>query len=58
MSKKIKITEDQLVRLVQNNNQITESKNEEVVVEETKTEEKVEINESVEKIKADFKRFM
>ena len=58
MGKKIKITESQLQRLVENNNkQIDESKEEKVVVE-TKTEETNKINESVNKIKADFKRFM
>lgn len=58
MSKKIMITESQLLRLVESNKkQITESKEEKVIVE-TKSEEKTKINESVEKIKADFKRFM
>jgi hypothetical protein len=56
MSKKIKITESQLLRLVESNKtQITESKKAKVVAE---TKEKIKINESVNKIKADFKRFM
>ena len=56
MSKKIIITESQLLRLVESNKtQITESKKAKVVAE---TKEKTKINESVNKIKADFKRFM
>ena len=54
MGTKIKITEDQLKRLVANQ-QIIENK--EKVVEVEKTEEVKQINEAVEKIKSDFKRF-
>lgn len=52
---KIKITEEQLKRLIQlKNSQVNES------VETTESKEKKEepINESVEKIKSDFRRFV
>jgi len=49
--KKIKITEEQLKRLVENK---TKQVNESV---EVKEEVKPVINEAVEKIKSDFKRF-
>jgi hypothetical protein len=57
MSKKIRITENQLKSLITNKNrQIVEEKTENV-------KQKVEIvkpivNESIEKIKSDFKRFL
>jgi hypothetical protein len=47
--KKIKITEEQLKRLVENKSkQVSESK---------ESKEKTPVNEAVEKIKSDFKRF-
>lgn len=68
MGKKFKITEDQLKRLVENKNRIQED---EVKVDETveTTEEETvdlpeeetnenQINEAVEKIKLQFKRFI
>jgi hypothetical protein len=60
MGKKLKITEEQLKRLVENKNNIQEqdSKVEEIVdVIEEETKEN-EINESVEKLKSQFKRFL
>ena len=67
MGKKFKITEDQLKRLVENKNKIQED---DVKVEETveTTEEETvdlpeeetnenQINEAVEKLKSQFKRF-
>jgi hypothetical protein len=59
MGKKLKITEEQLKRLVENKNNIQEqdSKVEEIVdVIEEETKEN-EINEAVEKLKSQFKRF-
>lgn len=64
MGKKFKITEDQLKRLVENKDKFqeepVESTEEETVdlpEEEEETDDN-QINESVEKIKAQFKRFM
>lgn len=64
MGKKFKITEDQLKRLVENKDKFqeepVESTEEETVdlpEEEEETDDN-QINEAVEKIKAQFKRFM
>lgn len=54
---KIKITEEQLKRLVENKNkQVVESVEEPVKPTEEKKEEV--INESIEKVKSNFKRFI
>lgn len=71
MSKKIKITESQLKMIVERKHSYAETKEEEVKMEEEtneeeckECEEKMEeasesvVNEAVEKIKANFKRFM
>ena len=57
MSKKIRITENQLKSLITNKNrQIVEEKTENI---KQKVEEATPIvNESIEKIKSDFKRFL
>ena len=63
MGKKYKITEDQLKRLVENKDKFqeepVESTEEETIdlPEEEETEDN-QINEAVEKIKSQFKRFM
>jgi hypothetical protein len=63
MGKKFKITEDQLKRLVENKDKFqeepVESTEEETIdlPEEEETEDN-QINEAVEKIKSQFKRFM
>lgn len=64
MGKKFKITEDQLKRLVENKNKFQEepieSTEEEMVdlpEEEDETDD-TQINESIEKIKSQFKRFL
>lgn len=56
--KKIKITEDQLKRLVENKTKNINESVEETEVKLEKTEEKEVVNESVEKIKSEFKRFL
>jgi uncharacterized protein YlxW (UPF0749 family) len=70
MGKKFKITEDQLKRLVENKNRIQEEETKVEETVETTEEETVDlpeeeeetnenkINEAVEKIKSQFKRFM
>jgi len=67
MGKKFKITEDQLKRLVENKNKIQEEDTnmddpiettEEETVDLPEEEEENQINEAVEKIKAQFKRFL
>ena len=64
MGKKFKITEDQLKRLVENKDKFQEEpveSTEEEMVDLPEEEEEVDdtqINESVEKIKAQFKRFL
>jgi hypothetical protein len=64
MGKKFKITEDQLKRLVENKDKFQEEPveaTEEEMVDLPEEEEEVDdtqINESVEKIKAQFKRFL
>jgi hypothetical protein len=63
MGKKFKITEDQLKRLVENKDKFkeepVETTEEETIdlPEEEETEDN-QINEAVEKIKSQFKRFM
>jgi hypothetical protein len=63
MGKKFKITEDQLKRLVENKDKFqeepVESTEEETIdlPEEEETEDN-QINEAVEKIKSQFKRFL
>lgn len=61
MSKKIKLTESQLLTLMKNRKKeklveeptiVNESKNESIV------EEPVVVNENIEKIKSEFKRFL
>jgi hypothetical protein len=64
MGKKYKITEDQLKRLVENKDKFQEEPveaTEEEMVDLPEEEEEVDdtqINEAVEKIKAQFKRFL
>ena len=64
MGKKFKITEDQLKRLVENKDKFQEEPveaTEEEMVDLPEEEEEVDetqINEAVEKIKAQFKRFL
>jgi hypothetical protein len=64
MGKKFKITEDQLKRLVENKNKFQEepieSTEEEMVdlPEEEEETDDTQINESIEKIKSQFKRFL
>jgi hypothetical protein len=64
MGKKFKITEDQLKRLVENKDKFQEEpveSTEEEMVDLPEEEEEVDdtqINEAVEKIKAQFKRFL
>jgi len=64
MGKKFKITEDQLKRLVENKDKFqeepVESTEEEMVdlPEEKEEVDDTQINEEVEKIKAQFKRFL
>jgi hypothetical protein len=64
MGKKFKITEDQLKRLVENKDKFQEEpveSTEEEMVDLPEEEEEVDdtqINEDVEKIKAQFKRFL
>ena len=64
MGKKFKITEDQLKRLVENKDKFQEEPveaTEEEMVDLPEEEEEVDdtqINEDVEKIKAQFKRFL
>jgi hypothetical protein len=64
MGKKFKITEDQLKRLVENKNKFQEEpieSTEEEMVDLPEDEEETDdtqINESIEKIKSQFKRFL
>ena len=66
MGKKFKITEDQLKRLVENKNKIKEEDTKlddpiettEETLDLPEEEEENQINEAVEKIKAQFKRFL
>ena len=57
MKKKIVITESQLKKLVESTSKEKKSKSVEKLTE-SKKEKLPQTNESVEKIKADFKRFM
>ena len=54
---KIKITESQLQRLMEENAKMNKGTKKETIVVETAKVETKELNEAVEKIKADFKRF-
>lgn len=55
---KIKITETQLEKLMKENaKEITETQKQTVVEESINKEEEIVINEAVQKIMADFKRF-
>jgi hypothetical protein len=63
MSKKIKITEEQLKRLVVLKNQIQENDEPQMATHEPSKRDvdvdtEYEINESVQKIKSTFKRFL
>jgi hypothetical protein len=54
MIKKLKITESQLKMLVENNKKTVQVEN----VVESKKEELPQVNETVEKIKSEFKRYL
>lgn len=56
--KKIKITEGQLKRLVENNGKNINESVKETEEKVQQTEKKEVVNESVEKIKSEFKRFL
>ena len=54
MTKKLKITESQLKMLVENNKKTVQVEN----VVEPKKEELPQVNEAVDKIKSEFKRYL
>jgi hypothetical protein len=56
MSKKIKITESQLKTLVENTKKVTEQPK--LVEESVKVEEPKQVNESIEKFRKEFNRFL